>query len=100
MCLEEMLLCTIPEGYMYYGEPRRRFKVSLDDALREEVKRICKEMHELYEKRHTPKVKTTKACKSCSLQELCLPRLCKNPSAIDYMKKAVMEIGQSEVEVD
>ena len=93
MCLEEMLLCTISEGFLYYGEPKRRFKITFDDSLRDEVKRICKEMHELYAKRHTPKVKTTKACKSCSLRELCLPKLCKNPSAIDYMKKAVAEIN-------
>lgn len=92
MCLEEMLICTIPEGFLYYGEPRRRFRVTLDEELRKKVKRICKEMHELYEKRHTPKVKTTKACRACSLKELCLPKLCKNPSALNYMKKAIAEI--------
>ena len=92
MCLEEMLLCTIPEGFLYYGEPKRRFKVSIDKSLREDVKRICKEMHELYKKRHTPKVKTTKACRACSLKELCLPKLCKNPSAVNYMKRAIAEI--------
>ena len=100
MCLEEMLLCTIPEGFLYYNEPRRRLKVILDDALREEVKKVSKEMHELYEKRYTPKVKITKACKSCSLKELCLPKLCKNPSAIDYMMKAVTEVEKEEGDKD
>ena len=95
ICLEEMLLCTIPEGFLYYGEPRRRFKVNLDDTIREDVKRICKEMHALYEKRHTPKVKTTKACRSCSLKELCLPKLCKNPSAINYMIRALAEVEKT-----
>lgn len=95
MCLEEMLLCTIPEGFLYYGEPKHRTKVALDEEIREEVIRICWEMHELYDKRYTPKVRTTKACKTCSLKELCLPKLCKNPSALDYMRKTI-----SEIEVD
>ncbi|KJS49054.1 CRISPR-associated protein Cas4 [Desulfosporosinus sp. BICA1-9] len=95
MCLEEMLLCTIRSGFLYYGEPKRRTKVALDVENREEVIRICREMHELYDKRYTPKVRTTKACKACSLKELCLPKLCKNPSALDYMRKTI-----SEIEVD
>lgn len=92
MCLEEMLLCTISEGFLYYGEPKRRTKVVLDEETREEVIRICREMHELYDKRYTPKVRATKACKACSLKELCLPKLCKNPSALDYMRKTIAEI--------
>lgn len=92
MCLEEMLLCTIPEGFLYYGEPKRRLKVVLDEEIREQVKAICREMHELYGRRYTPKVKPTKGCKSCSLTEICLPKLGKNPSALAYMKKAIAEI--------
>ncbi|MCB8815259.1 CRISPR-associated protein Cas4 [Desulfosporosinus shakirovi] len=95
MCLEEMLLCTIPEGFLFYRETKRRLKVLLDEEIREQVKAICKEMHELYDRRYTPKVKPTKGCKACSLSELCLPKLCKNPSALAYMKKNV-----SEIEVD
>lgn len=102
MCLEEMLLCHIPEGFLFYGEPKRRLKVMLDDEIREQVRAMCREMHELYEKRYTPKVRTTKGCKSCSLKELCLPKLCKNPSALAYMKKAVaeIEINETGIEVD
>ncbi|WP_434509742.1 CRISPR-associated protein Cas4 [Desulfitobacterium sp. AusDCA] len=102
MCLEEMLLCTIPEGFLYYGEPKRRTKVILDEEIREQVRAMCREMHELYEKRYTPKVRTTRGCKVCSLNELCLPKLCKNPSALAYMKKAVAELETNEAgsEVD
>lgn len=35
MCLEEMLCCTIPIGYLYYGKTRRRSKVEIDTQLRE-----------------------------------------------------------------
>ena len=31
LCLEEMLCCSIPYGYMYYGQIRRRVKVEFTD---------------------------------------------------------------------
>lgn len=94
ICLEEMLLCNIPEGFLFYGETKRRLKVVFDDDLRGKVKAIAKEMHELYNRRHTPKVRTTKSCKACSLTELCMPRLCKNPSVNDYIKKNIEEVEE------
>lgn len=94
MCLEEMLLCEIPEAFLYYGEIKRRQKIVLDKALREKVKTIVKEMHELYERRHTPKVKPTKGCRACSLAGICMPRLCKNPSVSYYIKKALAEVDE------
>jgi len=94
MCLEEMLLCEIPEAFMFYGETKRRLKVILDDNLRERVKTIFEEMHELYNKRYTPKVKLNKSCKSCSLAEICMPKLCKNPSVKSYIKKKLLEVDE------
>lgn len=96
MCLEEMLLCQIPEAFLFYGETKRRLKVLLDDGLRERVRAIVKEMHELYDRRYTPKVKISKRCKACSLTEICMPRLCKNPSAINYIKKNLLEVEKCE----
>ncbi|MHB1391740.1 MAG: CRISPR-associated protein Cas4 [Clostridia bacterium] len=97
MCLEEMLLCEIPEAFLFYGETKRRLKIILDDVLRGSVKTIAKEMHELYDKRYTPKVKPSKSCKACSLTDVCMPKLCKNPSAINYIKKNLSEM-EGEVE--
>lgn len=94
MCLEEMLLCEVPEAFLYYGEAKRRLKIILDDTLRERVKTISKEMHELYDKRYTPKVKLSKSCKACSLAEICMPKLCKNPSVINYIKKNLLEVEE------
>lgn len=37
LCLEEMLCCVIPYGYIYYGETRRRTKVEFTDEVREKV---------------------------------------------------------------
>ncbi|MGI6727227.1 MAG: CRISPR-associated protein Cas4 [Anaerovoracaceae bacterium] len=94
ICLEEMLLCEIPEAFLFYGEIKRRIKIDLDDGVRNRVKNIVKEMHELYDKRYTPKVKPTKACKACSLAEICMPKLCKNPSANYYIKKNLSEVDE------
>lgn len=94
MCLEEMLLCEIPEAFLFYGETKRRLKIILDGGLRGRVKAIAKEMHELYDKRYTPKVKLSKSCKACSLTETCMPRLCKNPSVIEYIKRNLLEVEE------
>lgn len=91
LCLEEMLLCDIPEAYLYYGETRRRQEIVLDRALRESVRAICKEMHALRQKGYTPKVKSGKECKACSLANICLPALSKSASAAAYMRKALYE---------
>ena len=87
MCLEEMLCCEIPEAALYYGEIRRREIVDLDPDLREKVRALLTEMHELYQRHHTPKVKPSKGCNACSLKELCLPKLMKKRSVADYLRK-------------
>ncbi len=87
LCLEEMFGCHIEYGYLYYGEPRKRQKVIFSDELRMQVKNMIKEMHEYYRRGYTPKVKTTSKCKSCSLKDLCLPKLCKNISVAAYYNK-------------
>lgn len=86
MCLEEMLVCTIPEGYLYYGEPKRRTKVICSQELRKRVMEITTEMHGLFLRGYTPKVKPTTSCKSCSLVELCVPKLCKDACAAAYIR--------------
>ena len=62
MCLEEMLCCAIPRGALYYGQTRRRVTVELTEALRQEVRTMTAEMHRLYDRGYTPKVKPTKGC--------------------------------------
>lgn len=89
MCLEEMLCCAIPEGALYYGETRRREVVAFTEELREQVRSSLEEMHQLYKRTYTPKVKPTKSCNACSMKELCLPRLMKKRSVSEYLKKAM-----------
>ena len=75
LCLEEMLSVTIPKGYLYYGEIRRRVEIELTAELRRLVKEMSDEMHNYFSRGYTPKVKTSKACRSCSLADICLPKL-------------------------
>ena len=86
MCLEEMFSTRIEEGAIFYGETRRREQVYFSSELREEVENMFSEMHEYYKKNYTPKVKKTKACQSCSLKNLCLPKLEKTVSVKKYMR--------------
>ena len=91
MCLEEMLGCEIDKGYLFYGEIRRRIEVRISEELRKQVREAFREMHQYYERKHTPMVKRTKACNACSLKDLCLPQLMKNKSAKAYISRRVKE---------
>ncbi|MCI8914889.1 CRISPR-associated protein Cas4 [Pseudoflavonifractor sp. 60] len=92
MCLEEMLCCTASKGALYYGEPHRRTVVQFTPELRSQVQDNLTEMHELYKRRYTPKVKPSKACNACSLKELCLPRLMNRKKVADYLAAAMEEL--------
>jgi CRISPR-associated exonuclease Cas4 len=85
MCLEEMLCCNISEGALFYGETRHRCPVAFTPELRQEVEKAAQEMHQLFQRGTTPKVKPTKACNACSLKDLCLPKLMRTQSVSDYL---------------
>ncbi len=89
LCLEEMLCCEINEGFIFYGEPHRRERIIVDDNLRNTTTKMLMEMHVLYERGYTPKVKRTKSCNACSLKNICLPSLEKVQSASEYLKSAL-----------
>lgn len=89
MCLEEMFLTEIQKGSLFYGENRRRTDIVFTEQLRRKVEEICREMHELYSRGYTPRVKPDKRCNTCSLQELCVPKLQKMLSVETYINKAL-----------
>ena len=91
LCLEEMLCCNIDAGALYYGQTHRRQEVIFTQELRQEVQLLIQEMHTLYERGYTPKVKPSKSCNACSLKELCLPKLMKKKSVSEYIRSAVEE---------
>lgn len=75
MCLEEMLGVTIAEGALFYGEKERRVEVAFSESLRERVTDYLAGMRELFDRGETPPARYHAGCKSCSLIDICLPRL-------------------------
>lgn len=75
ICLEEMLTVSIPAAYLYYGKIRHRVEVAMTIKLRDLVFQYASEMHAYFERGYTPQVKPSKACRSCSLENVCLPML-------------------------
>lgn len=91
MALEEMLATDITFGELFYFRTRRREAITFTDDDKTELIGIAKEMHRLYQKGHTPKSKLKKACRGCSLANLCLPTLDKVPAASEYLEERIRE---------
>lgn len=91
VCLEEMLACEVPKGYLYYHETKRRELVEITPELRAELLKNVKEMHQYWERRYTPKVKTGNFCKKCSLQNICLPKLMNSQTVKSYLDRRLCE---------
>lgn len=81
MCLEERFVTDIPEAALYNGKIKRRRRIPLAEELWQKVKDSVAEMHQLRAKGYTSKAKMGKVCKSCSLVEICQPKLMKQVSA-------------------
>ena len=90
LCLEEMLSTNIPRGFLFYGETRHRVEIPFTAELRALVKDMSDEMHNYFSRGYTPKVKTSKACRSCSLADICLPVLQEKViAASKYIKQQI-----------
>lgn len=92
MCLEEMFSTEISEGALFYGETRRREPVEITGDLRKQVKDMVKEMHQCYDRKYTPQVKYNKRCSSCSLKDICMPKIGKADSVRKYLAQALEDM--------
>ena len=92
MCLEEMLGVTISTASIFYGQPRRRHEVVMDDSLRDETERLITRLHELTLAGVTPLSEYQSKCKSCSLITACLPQtMTGRVSVKNYVKKMIVD---------
>jgi CRISPR-associated exonuclease Cas4 len=87
ICLEEMLFCSIPYGYLYYGETHHREKVEIDQNLKNHISNLCNEMHEYAKKRYVPHVRRNKGCNACSLKNHCFPEIYHKESVNKYIAR-------------
>jgi CRISPR-associated exonuclease Cas4 len=86
LCLEEMLHCTIPLGYIFYFGSAHREEVIFTEELRQHTEQTIQQAFLLIEQEQLPPPLVGKAtkrstlptmhprCKDCSLEPLCLPR--------------------------
>jgi len=66
--------------------------VELTGELRELVRSMSAEMHAYFQRGYTPRVKPSKACRSCSLADVCLPELLENvESASNYIQRQIKD---------
>jgi len=94
ICLEEMLAVNVPYGYLFYGETRHRLEVPIVPELCALVEKMSAEMHAYFQRGYTPRVKTSKACRSCSLADICLPELQENTlPASQYIRQQLEKEG-------
>lgn len=96
MALEEMLVCEIPQGALFYEETRRREIVPLTEELRQTTQAMADEMNQYFSRGYTPKVKPGKHCSACSLKDLCLPVLCRRADPKAYLRIYLDELSQPE----
>ena len=88
ICLEEMIAMPIPEGAIFYGQPRRRHAVRLDDRLRAQTESAARRLHELIDRGETPPAVYEKKCENCSLLNVCMPKTAaRTKSAIGYLRE-------------
>ena len=91
MALEEMLVCEVPEGEIFYEETRQREHVSLTPELRSTAQTMADKMNRLFARGYTPKSKPGKHCNACSLKELCLPALYQQADPAAYLREHIEE---------
>lgn len=91
IALEEMLVCNIGYGFLYYKEKNQREKVNFTDELRNITSSMAKEMNSYFEKAWTPSSKISSKCKACSLKEICIPKLCNKRNVNKYIEEYVKE---------
>lgn len=100
IALEEMLVCDIPVGALFYEETRRREIVELNSSLRRGVRQMAEEMNQFFARGYTPCVRPGKHCNACSLKNLCLPKLYRQTDAAAYIHKYITEETVTSVEED
>lgn len=95
ICLEEMLLCSISDGALFYHETRRREPVPLTPDLREQAQRMAADMNAMFKRGHTPVVKQRPVCKSCSLRDICLPQMLEKGTIASYIHQTIRELDST-----
>ncbi|EGZ44568.1 CRISPR-associated protein Cas4 [Neisseria wadsworthii] len=85
LCLEEMTGQTVAEGALWYMQTRHRVPVVFSDGLRAETLAVIGQVRALLDSGITPLPEYGKRCKSCSLVEICQPKLIGKDRSVGYV---------------
>lgn len=75
LCLEEMLGCAVPAGAIFYASTRKRREIAFDAGLRAETTTAICGVRALMSAGITPPPDYGKKCDTCSLFDICQPKL-------------------------
>lgn len=90
LCLEEMLNINVPAGAIYYGRTRRRLEIPFGQTTRDKTEAAARRLHALASTGITPGAQYQAKCRSCSLLDICLPKVMNPRSDVKrYLKGAV-----------
>lgn len=90
ICLEEMLDKKIEYGFLFYNETKRREKIIFDEELRRVTVKTIDDFRNMIANKYTPKGLYTASCKSCSLVEICIPKMFYKKSVKTYIKNNIL----------
>lgn len=85
LCLEEMKGRPVRSGALWYWQVRHRDDVEFTEQLRDETRAVIAGVRDLLTSGHTPKAAYEKKCDSCSLYDLCNPKLSGNDRSAGYV---------------
>jgi len=92
LCLEEMLNCSVQMGFLYYGQPRKRYEVVFDNNLRDETKSTAEHLHRVFQEHVIPAAHYEKKCNNCSLLSHCMPKAVNTrKSALKFLANVINE---------
>jgi len=91
LCLNEMLNTEINSGALYFGAHHKRKEIHFTEELVMETKKLAVLLHDLIQKGITPPPVYDKKCTSCSLSNICMPKLNKKMRVDKYLNSLFEE---------
>ena len=94
LCLEEMQGRPVRSGALWYWQTRHRDDVEFTEQLRDETRAVIAGVRDLLTSGQTPKAAYEKKCDSCSLYDLCNPKLSGNDRSARYVDALFDEVNR------
>lgn len=82
LCIEEMTGRHVERGALWFGAPRQRIEVALDEELRLRTIALITEVRSWLTARCLPPAVDDARCETCQLVEICQPSLTAHPTRV------------------